>query len=336
MSDTATATQPQPKVTELQPKTEQQPPPAAAAPVPAIIHTGENYQVGFDNRNGFELIQRAAKLLSQSSLVPKDYQGPAGMPNCVIALNMAHRIGADPLMVMQNLYVVHGRPSWSAQFLIATFNTCGRFTALRFEFFGTKNADDWGCRAWAVEKATGEKLYGADINLTLAKAEGWYGKAGSKWKTMTQQMLMYRSAAWFVRAYAPELAMGLQTSDEIEDIGPGSYDVSPAAVASAGITIEGTAAEVDPAKSNLENFKDKHADKAVTETVNKETGEVTATPTPTPTPKPAMDERIAKAEKTTAKPKSCETCVGTGIVHGVEDGQEFKGPCPDCNGAGKV
>lgn len=323
MSEQATATQPQPKVTELQPKTEQTAAPAAA--VPAIVQTGENYQVGFDNRNGFELIQRAAKLLSQSSLVPKEYQGAGGMPNCVIALNMAHRIGADPLMVMQNLYVVHGRPSWSAQFLIATFNTCGRFTALRFEFFGTKNTDDWGCRAWAVEKATGEKLFGADINLTLAKAEGWYGKAGSKWKTMTQQMLMYRAAAWFVRAYAPELAMGLQTSDEIEDIGPDSYEMTPAAVATAGITIEGTAAEIDPSKSPLENFKERHADKA--ETIDQETGEVTPKPTPAPTASPA---------EAAAKPKQCDECVGTGIIHAVENGQEVKGPCATCKGKGKV
>ena len=37
----------------------------------------------------------------------------------LIAQNMARRMGADLLMVMQNLYVVHGRPGWSAQFLIA-------------------------------------------------------------------------------------------------------------------------------------------------------------------------------------------------------------------------
>jgi hypothetical protein len=171
--------------------------------------------VGFHSSESFALLQRAGTLLASSTLVPKEYQG--NLPNCVIALNMATRIGADPLMVMQNLYIVHGRPGWSAQFLIATFNQNGRFTALRYEWSGEPGTPERGCRAWSVEKATGERLEGAVITLALAKAEGWTTRTGSKWLTMPEQMLMYRSAAWFIRAYAPEIAMGLHTTDEISD-----------------------------------------------------------------------------------------------------------------------
>lgn len=177
-----------------------------------------NTQIGLTNLSGFELAQRAAKMLCSSSLVPKEYQGAGGMANCVIALNMAHRMQADPIMVMQNLVVVHGRPTWSSQFLIATFNSCGRFTAMRFEFFGEKGTDDYGCRAVATELSTGEKLTGTDITIGIAKAEGWYSRNGSKWKTMPDQMLRYRAASWFVRTVAPELSMGLHTQDEIIDI----------------------------------------------------------------------------------------------------------------------
>ena len=166
----------------------------------------------------FELLQREARLMASSSLVPKEYQG--NLANCYIAANLANRMGADLLMVMQNLYVVHGRPGWSAQFLIATFNQNGRFTALRYEFLGEPGQDSYGCRAWAVEKETGQKLVGADLSVALAKREGWFDKAGSKWKTMPQQMLMYRAAAWFIRAYAPEIAMGLQTAEELVDVPP--------------------------------------------------------------------------------------------------------------------
>lgn len=171
---------------------------------------------GFTSLQGFELAQRAAKLLSQSSLVPKEYQN--NLPNCVIALNMAARMNADPLMVMQNLYIVNGKPGWSSQFLISTFNTSGRFTALRYEWVGEEGQDNWGCRAWAIEKTTGEKLVGSTVTIGIAKKEGWYEKNGSKWKTMPQQMLMYRAASWFIRAYAPELAMGMQTAEELQDI----------------------------------------------------------------------------------------------------------------------
>jgi hypothetical protein len=185
-------------------------------------------QVGFDNLRSFDLIQRAAKLLASSSLVPQIYQG--NVANCVIALNMASRIGADPLMVMQNLFVVQGKPGWSSQFLIATFNTCGRYSSLRYEFFGERGTDDWGCRAWAIEKATAEKIYGADVTIRIAKQEKWTEKNGSKWQTMPQQMLQYRAASWFVRTYAPELAMGLHSVEEIRDVGGDNLD--------AGLTIE--------------------------------------------------------------------------------------------------
>lgn len=185
----------------------------------------QSHSVGFMNTGDFEHSQRVAKMFSASKLVPKEYQGD--LPSCVIALNMAARIGADPLMVMQNLVVVHGKPTWSSQFLIATFNTCGRFSSLRYEFFGDKDKDTWGCRAVATELATGEKLVGTDVTIAIAKAEGWYGRNGSKWKTMPQQMLMYRAASWFVRANAPEISMGLHTQDEIIDIEP--IDVTPIA-----------------------------------------------------------------------------------------------------------
>ena len=172
--------------------------------------------IGFGTSQGFQMMQRVAKALSMSTLVPKQYQ--QNIPNCIVALNMANRIGADPLMVMQNLYVVHGNPSWSSQFLIATFNSCGRFSSIRYQWVGTKGNDDWGCYASAVELSSGEVLQGAVVTMDLAKKEGWVDKSGSKWKTMPQQMLMYRSAAWFVRAYAPELAMGLHTVEEHSDM----------------------------------------------------------------------------------------------------------------------
>jgi hypothetical protein len=173
--------------------------------------------LGFGTSQGFEQLQRAAKLLANSTLVPKEFQN--NLPNCVIALNMANRIGADPLLVMQNLYVVHGRPGWSSKFLIATFNQCGKFTAVKFEWFGEKGKDSWGCRAWAIEHSSGEKIVGPDISIQLSKEEGWYAKQGSKWKTIPQLMLMYRAAGWMINTSAPELSMGLQTQEELQDIG---------------------------------------------------------------------------------------------------------------------
>lgn len=170
----------------------------------------------FQSIESFEAVQRMAKLLCASSIVPQSYRENLG--DAVIALEMANRIGANPLAVMQNLYIVHGKPAWSSQFLIACSNASGKFaTPIRYLFSG--EGDEYGCQAWAIDKS-GEKLMGTKVTIGMAKVEGWTAKNGSKWKSMPDQMLTYRAATFFVRAYAPELTMGIQTDSEIIDIAP--------------------------------------------------------------------------------------------------------------------
>lgn len=172
----------------------------------------------FSSAEAFEAAQRMAKALSQATLVPKEYIN--NIPNCIIALEVAHRLNASPTMVMQNLYIVHGRPSWSSQFIISAVNSCGRFTPLQFHLDG--EGDDWGCYVTTKDK-DGQILKGPRVNITMAKKEGWYSKNGSKWQTMPEVMLRYRAASFFGRLYAPDVLMGMYTAEEAEDI----KDVTP-------------------------------------------------------------------------------------------------------------
>ncbi|KVD52100.1 hypothetical protein [Burkholderia ubonensis] len=227
---------------------------------------------GFGSLQSFELMQRAANLLASSTLVPAAYrkviekldrygnvkesrENPNALANAVVALNMAQRMGADPLMVMQNLYIVEGRPSWSSQWIIAAVNGCGRFSPLRFDIkvLGAKNVDyvetywdnnqrqkrtisvpitDKVCIAWAIEKETGERIESPAVSIEMAVKEGWYTKNGSKWQTMDEVMLRYRTASFFGKLYAPELLMGLTTVEEAADIvdvhEDGTYSVNRA------------------------------------------------------------------------------------------------------------
>ena len=159
----------------------------------------------------FEQAQRQAKALSASDLVPQQYKN--NVANTLVALEIANRIGASPLMVMQNLNIIHGRPSWGSSFIIAAINGSGKFTALRFVGDLAK-----GIKAVCQEKATGETLEGPVVTMDMAKAEGWVDKAGSKWKTMPELMMRYRAAAFFGRLYAPEITMGMHSTEEVIDI----------------------------------------------------------------------------------------------------------------------
>lgn len=156
---------------------------------------------------------KVAEQLAKSKLIPQNYQN--NPPDCIIAMEMAQRIGASIFSVMQSLYIVHGRPGWSAQFIIAALNSCGRFSPLRFDMVGDGDAKT--CTAWALEKMTGERLTGPPVSIDMAKKEGWYAKNGSKWQTMPELMLRYRAATFFGRLYAPDILMGMRTAEELHD-----------------------------------------------------------------------------------------------------------------------
>lgn len=167
----------------------------------------------------FDIIQRKAKALTTSTIVPDTYRNNIG--NCVIAIEMADRMGTPPLMVMQNLYIVHGNPAWSSKYLIASINASKRFSPLRYEFKGEEGTPQYGCRCYAYEagdKERKEPLYGDWITIDMANKEGWTKKSGSKWLSMPNQMLRYRAAAFWQRVYCPEISMGLLTAEEAEDI----------------------------------------------------------------------------------------------------------------------
>lgn len=249
--------------------------------------------IGLLNLEAFELSQRIAKMLSSSTLVPEQYRqtikvkngkdtfgnmtyreepNPNGLANCVIALNMASRLNADPLMVMQNLYLIEGRPSWSSQFIMAAINSCGRFSALRFELedLGEKEVEytetvwenrskkavqkkikirDLSCVAFAVERETGERIESSKITMEMAVKEGWYQKNGSKWQTMPEQMLRYRAASFFGRVYAPELLMGLRSSEEEQER---IIDVTPETVVASASNFNELKSKILKAKTDDE------------------------------------------------------------------------------------
>ena len=184
----------------------------------AIIHANKDVTLNggvFSGSDQFALAQRMAKALISSNMVPSNFRD---VGSCLIAIDMAARLKMNVLAVMQNMYIVHGKPAWSSQFIISSINQSGLFaSSLHFEFVGKKDTDSYGCKAWALDKNTKEKIEGTTITIKMAKAEGWYDKSGSKWQTMPEQMLRYRAAAFFGRTYAPDVTMGIYTKDEVED-----------------------------------------------------------------------------------------------------------------------
>jgi len=175
----------------------------------SALTTTSNKSV-YSSIQSFESAQRIAASLADSALVPNAYRGQQGLPNCIVAIEIANRMGMSPFQVMQNLNVIHGRPSWSSQFIIGLIQGCGRFEGFTY----TETSDS--CQCFATLKTTGEQVSGPKINLDMAKKEGW--TKNTKWSTMPQTMLRYRAASAFGRFHIPDLILGIQSVEENEVI----------------------------------------------------------------------------------------------------------------------
>ena len=175
----------------------------------------------YKNTDSFEFAQRQAKSLCESDLVPKSYQGQKGLPNCLVAIEMSKRMKLSPLTVMQNLNVIHGTPTWSAQFITSQILGCGRFTNFDYLVKGEGDTLEVQCVATRLED---QKLVkGTTVSMRMARLEGW--TRNSKYQSMPELMLRNRAATFFGRQYIPDLLLGVQTSEEVVDIQP--LDVTP-------------------------------------------------------------------------------------------------------------
>lgn len=168
----------------------------------------------WSNKEAIDQLARASKVWAGSNIIPQNYQGQAS--NCMVALEMASRMGVSPMIVMQNMYVVKGKPSWSGQACIMLINNCGKFTDVKHVYTGEKGTESRGCYVTATRISDGEKVDGVEVTMAMAKAEGW--TSNSKWKNMPELMLAYRAAAFFARINCPEALMGAHTVEEIQDI----------------------------------------------------------------------------------------------------------------------
>lgn len=199
----------------------------------------------WQSKEAFEQVGRVANMLSKSTIVPISYQGKP--EDCFIAVEMAARMNTSPLFIMQNLYVVKGKPSWAGQACMAMIASCGKFRNVKHVYTGVRGTENRGCYVTAQRISDGEILQGTEVTVKMAKDEKWW-ETNSKWRNMTEQMLGYRAASFFARMFCPEAMMGLQTTDEMYDANPEEQRTPSAQNLSSAILTEEAEAKPEPEK----------------------------------------------------------------------------------------
>lgn len=192
-------------------KIEAAPPPVEEETQLAIVKPKGEIANVWSDKDAFNQTLRAAQMLAQTNIIPESYRGKP--QDCFVALEMANRMNVSPIVVMQNMFVVKGKPSWSGQACTMLINACGKFISPTPVYFGTEGTEDRGCYLTAIRASDGEVVNGTKVTIQMAKAEGWM--SNPKWRNMPDLMLAYRAAAFFARVHCPEALMGVHTSDEV-------------------------------------------------------------------------------------------------------------------------
>jgi hypothetical protein len=228
-----------------------------ASQVPAEQGTAQTLPALTPEGERFNLRQRQARMFALSPLVPEHLRKGSpdqAIANCWIALTLAEAMGEVPLIVMQNIHVVNGKAGFASQYMIARANSSGVFKGRIDWRIDRSDPANLSVTAFAFLRETGQEV-SVTCDMKMAKAEQW--TKNPKYNTMPEIMLRYRSAAFLVRFYAPDVMLGYQTSEEVEDVVAAAAPSQPALTAKMiteqaqpGETVDSTASAGDDEQQN--------------------------------------------------------------------------------------
>jgi len=188
----------------------------------------------------FVVMEKAYKfsqIMAKSDIIPMHYRGKA--ENVFVAIQTAYRMNLDPMMVMQNTFVISGKLGMNSTFAISLANSSGLFVGgIRYKIEG--EGSDLRVTAYATLKSNNEEI-SYTIGMKEAIAENW--TKNPKYKTLPDLMLRYRAATLLIRTHVPEVINGMHMVEEIEDVAA-AKNITPATTKSKATTLN----------SKLDNF----------------------------------------------------------------------------------
>lgn len=177
-------------------------------------NVGEYRKIRLQSIDDYRQLYKVGAAWSKAGNIPDIYKNKPY--DCMVAVEMAVRMGVSPLMVMQSMYVVKGKPSWSGQACFSFIDASPKFKNAHHVYVGTPGELNYGCYVSAIRVYDETEVNGVCVTLGMARAEGW--TKNSKWVNMPNLMLAYRASAFFARVHCPSVLMGISVEGEIEDI----------------------------------------------------------------------------------------------------------------------
>jgi len=160
-----------------------------------------------------------AKLLAQSGMVPKQFQGKA--EDILVAIQWGAEVGLPAMSALQGIAVINGRPTIYGDAALA-------LVTAHPQYAGHKEWIDGETAHCLIRRKVNDEMVETERTFSVgeAKRAGLFGKAGP-WKQYPNRMLQMRARGFAIRDSFPDAMKGVSIDDdrerergEIKDITP--------------------------------------------------------------------------------------------------------------------
>lgn len=151
---------------------------------------------------------RFADVLSNSTIIPKDFAGNPG--NILVAIQWGMELGLKPMQAMQSIAVINGRPSLWGDAVIGLVRGSAACEYI-------KETDDGHTATIQVKRKGESEEHVRTFSMDDAKTAGLLGKSGP-WTQYPQRMRQMRARAFALRDVFPDVLRGMPVAEEVQDM----------------------------------------------------------------------------------------------------------------------
>lgn len=149
------------------------------------------------------------RFISTTEFVPEAYRG--NIPKIMACLAYGRELGIGDMEALQEINVIDGRPSMSANLMRKLVRSAGH--SIQFEY-GEESVTVRGKRADNGDEGA------VTWTLAMAKRAGLLDKRGKSWERYPVQMLANRAVSWLCRDLFADCLRGLAYGPEELEQGP--------------------------------------------------------------------------------------------------------------------
>ena len=153
-----------------------------------------------------------AEKIASSVLIAGSYRHkPADV---YMGLEMSEKLGVNLGEFLNNVYISGGKPCMTTALMISLVNRSGKFKE-PIQFISKGEGDSLEVTAFA-HLQSGNRVT-AGITMKQAHQEGW--TRNKMYQSLPELMLRYKSAAFLIRTFAPEVTLsGIHSVEEMQDV----------------------------------------------------------------------------------------------------------------------